>query len=128
MACGPSLYYNRYKNMSIEELKNLLSQLRSKDSLKQLMKSRTEELRRGIDDNSCVSNHNSQVEAIHILINYKTMYPNSDLSNCDDLFLIRNAIENGSGPVDKEICTKENVIDYGAVLDEFFNPPKKIEE
>ena len=124
MALGPGFFYNRYKNNTIDELQNVLKEINKKEYKKHLKQLRKQQIADRIDDNNVWSDWETKLDVIKTLIEYKTMYQYSDLSDCDDFFLVKQAIKNQSGPIDIKNDTKESCgLDYEKVLDDFF-PPK----
>lgn len=124
MALGPGFFYDRYKNNTIDELQNILKELNEKEYKKHLKQLRQKQIANRIDDNNVWSDFETKLDVIKTLIEYKKMYHSSDLSNCDNFFLVQQAIKNHSGPIDIKNDTKESYeLDYEKVLDDFF-PPK----
>ena len=112
MALGPGFFYDDYKNKTISELKEDLKELTRKEYTKSLKKLGKEQLKQGLDCNSW-SDWQTRVRVIKTLIQYKTMYPNSDLSNWDDYWAIERAVKDKSGPVkhDESIPVNTSVYD-----------------
>lgn len=112
MALGPGFFYDDYKNKTISELKEDLKESTRKEYTKSLKKLGKEQLKQGLDCNSW-SDWQTRVHVIKTLIQYKTMYPDSDLSNCDDYWAIERAVKDKSGPVkhDEPIPVNTNVYD-----------------
>lgn len=72
MAIGPRIFMDKYKDLSIDELNDKLRNLKIYLKSDELKKARKEEIRLGIDDNNCVTNVESEIKAIEILIKEKS--------------------------------------------------------
>lgn len=71
MAIGPGIYREKYKDYSIDELKTTLKELKKYLHSKELKKARREEIEKGIDDNNCVTNVETEIKVVKDLINCK---------------------------------------------------------
>lgn len=113
MALGPGFFYDDYKNKTIQELKELVKDLQSRSTKLRLKIARKEQVKQGIDDNNVWSDHETRIEVFQTLIQYKTMYPASDLSNWDDYWSVNRAVKDKSGPVkhDESIPVNTSVYD-----------------
>ncbi len=73
MAIGPGIYKAQYENCSLDELEKELRELEKfllSDELKEM---RQEEIDRGVDDNNCITNVETEIEVLKELIaNKKT--------------------------------------------------------
>ena len=72
MSIGPGIFMDKYKDLSIDELNDKLRNLKIYLKSNELKKARKEEIRLGIDDNNCVTNVESEIKAIEILIKEKS--------------------------------------------------------
>ncbi len=71
MAIGPSIYFNRYKDNSIEELQKTLEELKKYLYSDEKKRARQEELNMGIDDNNCIENVRTEISVIEDLLKNK---------------------------------------------------------
>ena len=112
MALGHTFYFKEYKNLSVAQLKRRLRNLQSPQHLKFLQRLRTEEINAKTDDVNAWTDHHTSIEVINLLIEYKTLYPNSDLSNWKDYYAIQYAVEQNLGAVEQNMkvsCNTENL-------------------
>lgn len=71
MAIGPGIYFNKYKDYSVDELERELEDLQKYLSSDELKKARQEEIDKEIDDNNCIENVRTEIEVIKDLIKSK---------------------------------------------------------
>ena len=102
MALGPTFYFKKYKNLTITQLKRRLRNLQTPQHLLFLQRLREEEINAKIDDMNTWTDHHTSIEVINLLIEYKTLYPKSDLSNWDDYWAVENAIKQNAGAVETQ--------------------------
>lgn len=68
MAIGPGIYFNKYKDYSVDELERELEKLQEYLSSDELKKARQEEIDKGIDDNNCVTNVITEINVVNELL------------------------------------------------------------
>ncbi|MGN1000958.1 MAG: hypothetical protein ACI4OG_03375 [Bacilli bacterium] len=73
MALGPGMFKEKYKDYSLEQLNNELDELKKYLVSDELKQARQEEINKGIDDNNCITNVESEIEAIESLIKEKKL-------------------------------------------------------
>ncbi len=73
MALGPGMFKEKYKDYSLEQLNNELDELKKYLVSDELKQARQEEINEGIDDNNCITNVESEIEAIESLIKEKNL-------------------------------------------------------
>lgn len=71
MAIGPGIYFDKYKDYSLDELERELEELQKYLSSDELKKARQEEIDKEIDDNNCIENVRTEIEVIKDLIKSK---------------------------------------------------------
>lgn len=71
MALGPGIFKEKYKDYSLEQLNNELDKLKKYLVSDELKQARQEEINEGIDDNNCITNVESNIEALETLIKEK---------------------------------------------------------
>lgn len=71
MAIGPGIFKERYKDYSLEQLNKELEELKKYLISDELKQARQEEINKGIDDNNCITNVESEIETIESLIKEK---------------------------------------------------------
>lgn len=82
MAVGPGIYLEKYKNLTLDELKKELEETQKYLNSEDLKEARIEEIEMGIDDNNCISNVETSISVLKKLIdNYYTK--DSDKSQND---------------------------------------------
>ena len=101
MTLGHTFYFKEYKNLTITQLKRRLRNLQTPQHLLFLQRLREEEINSKIDDTNAWSDHHTSIEVLNLLIEYKTLYPKSDLSNWDDYWAVKNAIEQNTGAIEQ---------------------------
>ena len=73
MAIGPNIFKEQYEGYTLEQLNKKLEELKiylTSDELKQF---RQEEIARGVDDNNCIANVETEIEVIEDLIREKEL-------------------------------------------------------
>lgn len=98
MLLNADFYYKQYKNDTVKQLKRRLKNLQSPQHLDFLRRLRREEIKDNVEENAWVDHHTS-IDVINLLIEYKTLYPDSDLSDWDNYQAIKNAVEQNAGAV-----------------------------
>ena len=68
MAIGPGIYFNIYKDYSVDELERKLEDLQKYLSSDELKKARQEEIDKEIDDNNCIENVRTEISIIEELL------------------------------------------------------------
>lgn len=81
MAIGPGIFKERYKDYSLEQLNKELEELKKYLVSDELKQARQEEINEGIDDNNCITNVESEIEAIESLIKEKSLISSEDNNN-----------------------------------------------
>lgn len=71
MAIGPGIYFNKYKDYSVEELERELEKLQKYLSSDELKKARQEEIDKEIDDNNCITNVITEINVVKDLLKRK---------------------------------------------------------
>lgn len=71
MAIGPGIYFNKYKDYSVDELERELEDLQKYLSSDELKKARQEEIDKEIDDNNCIENVKTEISVIEELLKIK---------------------------------------------------------
>ena len=71
MAIGPGIYFNEYKDYSVDELERELEDLQKYLSSDELKKARQEEIDKQIDDNNCIENVRTEISVIEELLKNK---------------------------------------------------------
>lgn len=71
MAIGPDIYFNIYKDYSVDELERKLEDLQKYLSSDELKKARQEEIEKEIDDNNCIENVRTEISIIEELLKNK---------------------------------------------------------
>lgn len=122
MAIGPDMYREEYKDYSIDELKKALIELEEFLHSKELKALRQEEIEKGIDDNNCVTNVETEIDVVKDLIKSKKSGTENEINkeiprcpNCneclsksmpgEDVFFCNKCgkcFENDNGDVGKE--------------------------
>lgn len=77
MAIGPGIYKAQYENCSLEELEKKIKELEKfllSDELKEM---RQEEIDKGVDDNNCITNVETEIEVLKELIANKQINDNN---------------------------------------------------
>lgn len=131
MALGPTFYFKEYKNFTISQLKRHLRNLLTSQQINFLQRLREKELNDNIDDTNAWTDHHTSIEVIVMLIEYKTLYPKSDLSNWDDYWAIQRAVTENAGAVEtqKLISSNKTILNAGdyvadeAILPQMPPPP-----
>ena len=81
MAFGSNVFFRNYKNKSIQDLENILANLQNSPCFSSVNRA----IKAGkVSDDSNASFHHTHINIIKMLIKYKTMHPESDLSNCNN--------------------------------------------
>ena len=91
MAFGSNVFFRTYKNKSIQDLERILANLQTSPCFSSVNRS-IKAGRASTDSNA--SFHQTHISIIEMLIKYKTMYPESDLSNCNNYKEIERVVEN----------------------------------
>ena len=91
MAFGSNLFFRNYKNKSIQDLERILTNLRTSPCFSSVNRA-VKTGKASTDSNA--SFHQTHINMIEMLIKYKTMCPESDLSNCNDYKMIEKIVEN----------------------------------
>ena len=91
MAVGSNMFFRNYKNKSIQDLEKILAELQTSTYFKSV--NRTINAGKACTDSNA-SFHQNHISIIEMLIKYKTMHPDSDLSNCNDYGVVERAVEN----------------------------------
>jgi len=78
MAIGPGIFKERYKDYSLEQLNKELEELKKYLVSDELKQARQEEINEGIDDKNCITNVESEIEAIESLIKEKSLISSED--------------------------------------------------
>lgn len=82
MAIGPGIYFNEYKDYSVDELERELEKLQKYLSSDELKKARQEEIDKEIDDNNCIENVRTEIDVIKDLIKTKKeKFKSGELNN-----------------------------------------------
>lgn len=81
MAIGPGIFKERYKDYSLEQLNKELEELKKYLVSDELKQASQEEINEGIDDNNCITNVESEIEAIESLIKEKSLISSEDNNN-----------------------------------------------
>ena len=102
MALGPTFYFKEYKNLTTSQLKKHLRNLQTPQHMQFLQRLREEEINAKIDDTNAWADHHTSIAVLNLLIEYKTLYPKSDLSDCDDYFAVENAVKQNAGSVETQ--------------------------
>ena len=71
MAIGPGIYFNIYKDYSVDELERKLEDLQKYLSSDELKKAKQEEIDKEIDDNNCIENVRTEISTIEELLKNK---------------------------------------------------------
>ena len=71
MAIGPGIYFDEYKDYSVDELERELEDLQKYLSSDELKKARQEEIDKEIDDNNCIENVRTEISVIEELLKNK---------------------------------------------------------
>ena len=71
MAIGQGIYFNIYKDYSVDELERKLEDLQKYLSSDELKKARQEEIEKEIDDNNCIENVRTEISIIEELLKNK---------------------------------------------------------
>ncbi len=129
MATGPAIFMYKYKDLSIEELEDKLTERKKYLKSNELKELRKKQIKLSIDDNNCITNVESQIIAIETLIKQK-----SKTEVINDINLIANKVVNRIQelPIGTEFSISELLEDYKCESKELFNITfeilKKLEE
>ncbi len=89
MAFGSNVFFRNYKNKSIQDLDRILAELKTSSCFSSVNRA-IKAGKVGTDSNA--SFHQNHISIIEMLVKYKTMYPESDLSNCNDYQFVQKAL------------------------------------
>lgn len=90
MAFGSNVFFRNYKNKSIHDLERILTNLQTSSCFSSVNRA----IKAGkASTDSNASLHQNHISIIEMLIKYKTMYPESDLSNCNNYKEIEKSVE-----------------------------------
>ena len=90
MAFGSNVFFRSYKNKSIQDLERILTELKTSPCFSSVNRA----IKAGKASNdSNASLHQNHISIIEMLIKYKTMYPESNLSNCNNYKEIERVVE-----------------------------------
>ena len=93
MAFGSNVFFRSYKNKSIQDLERILTELKTSPCFSSVNRA----IKAGKASNdSNASLHQNHISIVEMLIKYKTMYPDVDLSNCNSYKEIERAVGHSS--------------------------------